>query len=382
MSKISIIGGGITGLTTAIGLEQAGYETEVFEAAPAFKPSGAGIIISPNAMQVLTSFGLAKDVQQAGKSIDALRLAKTNGSIMQTAAMQFDGIGSVGIHRGKLHEILLANLKSDVCFGKRLTNISDGENGIHLEFNGDEKQTADVVLAADGIHSAMRQTLFPKSQLRDSGQVCWRGVSDNTAVGEFAGSLPVEIWGAGQRMGIVPLADDQTYWYATDVLASDPITLDDAAEKEHLLNVFADFPAPTLELIKAVPAEKILRHRLNDLAPIPQWHTGSILLLGDAAHAMTPNLGQGAAQGIVDAWTIVGCIKGRATINEAFEQFVALRQKEVNQVVAQCWQIGKVTNIRSSWLSGLRNSTLSLVPASVGDRGRRKLFALPNLSRK
>ncbi len=376
--NISIIGGGIAGLTTAVALTQLGYTPHVYEAANELKPLGAGIILSPNAMAVLRHLGLEQEALAQGQPIKALQLAQSNNErIMQSTAMQLGNLSSVGIHRGALQNLLLSALPAEqLHLSHRLKQVTQDQAGVTATFGNREQLTSDILLGADGLRSAVRQTIFPENKTRDSGQICWRGVAQIPAGQTEA----IEYWGIGTRFGVVPISEREIYWYATDVTEPEGV-FEAKYHKIYLQNRFSSYPKLVRNLLQATPVEKLLRHPLIDIEPLPEWYKNRIALVGDAAHAMTPNLGQGAAQSMVSAWTIAQCFAqfpdNRA---QAFNHFQQLRLKPVQQVIQQCWQIGQLTNWTTPWLCQTRNNLISLVPTWVGNIGRRRTFALPKIA--
>ena len=216
---ITIIGGGIGGLTTALALEKTGLDYQVFERTPALKPVGAGIWLAPNALQVLDWLGLLKEVQAAGNTINRILLGQSDMSPLsssdQQAAVDRFGFSTVAIHRAALLEVLYRKLpEGKVHLGKafdHFTELEDGKTEVH--FTDESAVITDALLGVDGINSAVRRQLFPNSSIRYSGQTCWRGVAD-FELPEDQRDLGVELWGKGARFGLSRIAPGKTYWFA------------------------------------------------------------------------------------------------------------------------------------------------------------------------
>ncbi|MEM7801264.1 MAG: FAD-dependent monooxygenase, partial [Chloroflexota bacterium] len=316
--QATIIGGGITGLTVACMLENLGINYQLYEATPEFRHVGAGIILSPNALFVFDQLGLMPKLEAASFPLHRFDIVDQSGRLIQKNETAFEQGGqayhSLGIHRGDLQSILLESIPQEKRhLGKRLAEYRPELK--HVTFDDGDEIPVDYLLACDGIHSTVRQTIFPDAQLRYSGQTCWRGVATTNLRPEQL-NAPAEMWGEGVRFGYVPLAADQTYWYATDAVPQNGKDDDLEGAKRDLEEMFRRFPSVVSEIISQT--DHIIRHDLVDLALLSRWSAGSALLLGDAAHAMTPNLGQGAAQGIEDAWAIGNALSQHANPREAF----------------------------------------------------------------
>ncbi|MEL6925338.1 MAG: FAD-dependent monooxygenase, partial [Bacteroidota bacterium] len=363
MKKITIIGAGIGGLTTAIALEQKGYEVHLFEAFAKMKRLGAGIVLANNAMQVYRRLGLQSIIEKAGNRIDALKVVDENLEVMtQVQVKQFKqkiGVNYVAIHRGDLQEVLLRQLKrTQLHLGKRLQNVEENEDGVYLSFEDGGTHRCDALLAADGIHSRVREQLFPASTVRSAGQTCWRGVAKITLPQPYA-HVVSESWGMGTRFGLVPLQHKECYWFAVANYRTD--FRKDFADKK-LTDILTDYHPLVHEVIRATPADQILLNELNDLAPMSRWHTNRVCLVGDAAHATTPNMGQGACQAIEDALAISICLEQSTDLAKAFKQFQSLRMKKANDIIRQSWQIGKLAHLPKGFKRNMRNAVLRLTP--------------------
>jgi len=367
---IAIIGAGIGGLTTGVALKQLGMDFQIFERSPELKAFGAGIILSPNAMYVLTQLCLETEIKAAALPYKGFALKAPNGKTLQTnpTTIEYDGTTyqSRGITRGRLHEILSASIQDKVQLSKELASIE----GNTLTFKDNSKVEASAIIAADGIHSVVRKQYFPETPLRYSGQSCWRALVNFELKNEYLHTA-AEYWGNGIRFGCIPVAKDKVYFYTTDVQPSGK-TIE--SPKTFLQDSFKDFHYPIPELIAASNENEIMQHDLWDFAPISSYKKDNMLLLGDAAHAMTPNLGQGAAQSMEDALIISRCVANENTIQDAFSKFEQQRIPKASQLVKTGWRIGQVTNWRNPVLCKLRNTLVASTPASVGTKQLQNLM--------
>jgi 2-polyprenyl-6-methoxyphenol hydroxylase-like FAD-dependent oxidoreductase len=209
--NITIVGGGIAGLTTAIALNKAGFSTTIFEAAPEVKAVGAGLALAANAMKAFQKIGIAEDVIAEGRILPAFllldqqgkQLAKTNSEVLSKKY----GVDNFTIHRADLHRVLLSKLDpTTVHSNKRIVDIvTQGEKTV-LTFQDGSTHETEVLVAADGIHSPIRKKLLPESKERYAGYTCWRAIIDNTKLQITESS---ETWGNNGRFGIVPLSAQQ-----------------------------------------------------------------------------------------------------------------------------------------------------------------------------
>ncbi len=367
-----IIGGGIAGLTTAISLKQAGIDVAIYEAAPEIKPIGAGIWLAVNAIQVLKHLGLLEIIRSNSYALEEFRVTDYDGNILQKAfekdVIQTFGEQGAAIHRGRLQQNLIDALGDiPLYLGKRCKNL-DTENLIVTFEDGTQIQ-ADFIIGADGIHSIIRKHLFPFVQLRHSGQTCWRGVADYSLGLQQA----TEMWGKQLRFGIVPILEKETYWFAVSSKALDF----DAkkATKSDLLQLYLSFAPPVSDIISATPQDKMINNDLLDFKPLDtKWFKGNICLIGDAAHAMTPNMGQGGCQAIEDAYFIGQAFKKHKNPLQAFDFFYKKRYKKVKEIVVNSYRIGQLAHIRRGhWF---RNFIVKNSPKSLTNNRLKKLYSI------
>lgn len=365
--RIAIVGGGIGGLCTAIALQKAGLETIVFESSPEFKPVGAGLMLGNNAIRALAKLGLDQVVVEAGRILEAIIICDKKGKPLSKMNTKFVseqfGTDNVAIHRAALHEILLRNLKSDtLAFGKKCVDFYQEGKKVRLKFEDGTEETVDYVIASDGIHSVFRKKLIPNSSPRYAGYTCWRGVV-NIGQSELDQDVATETWGSNGRFGIVPLAEHKVYWFAcVNAPMNDSET--STFRKNKIYSIFKDYHNPIPKLINATKDEDIIRNDIIDIAPIKQFAFGRVLLIGDAAHATTPNMGQGAGQAIEDAIFLASCLNKTLKIEDAFKHFEILRVKRTAKIIKMSRRIGHVAQSRNPIIINIRDSMLRRVTPS------------------
>ena len=377
--KIIIIGGGIGGLTTAIALQQRGIHAQIYEAAPEIREAGAGLWVAANAINVLERLGIATEIKAVGNQLLYAGLADHKGNSLSevdfTKIINNYGNGTVAIHRGKLQSILLKNVASQSIFtGKKVENIAHTEGGIQVQFSDGSSEKCDVLIGADGLNSVVRKHLFGVVPLRYSGQTCWRGISKSSLKDT---RTTTELWGkkGGLRASYVQVGENEVYWYVT-LKEKEGIKISPTLLKSYLLDLVSEFQSDIQNIIQNTETSAILHNDLFDFKPIPQWHKGNIVLVGDAAHATTPNLGQGACQAIEDAYVLAKCLSEKNDPQEAFKAYQNIRFKKAKFVVETSYQLGLLNNIGGAIGYRLRNLVLKSVPKSMSDKQFDYLFKL------
>lgn len=368
--KVLIIGAGIGGLTTAIALEKCGIDVEIYERATQLQAVGAGLTLWSNAIKVFRALGMGDALLKLGMYEGQGAIRTANGDILTSAKINDQNvetaIASIIVHRAELHQLLLQNMHSQIHMGRELTHYSKTTDGVIVYFADGTTATGDVLIAADGIHSAIRGQMKPQSKPIYSGYTAYRGVVsfDHARVGGIWG----ESWGQGSRFGIAPLAGNRVYWFATENIAEGQRTASAETAKAHLQSLFADWHHPIPQLLAETGASEILHHDIYDIAPLDTWTDDCVVLLGDAAHAMTPNLGQGACQAIEDAYAIAACLASRNGVADALKRYESIRLPRTRSIMGQSHQIGVAGQLENSVLCRLRNLAVKLVPDRIRDR--------------
>ncbi|MFH6604285.1 FAD-dependent monooxygenase [Maribacter algicola] len=375
---IDIIGAGIGGLTTAIALGQKGIKTRIFEQAEQIKPVGAGIILASNAMQVYEKLGLRKIIEENGNAISSMNITKPNLTPLSKIDLSYfekkHGTKNIAIHRGKLQQILIDELKStEINLDHKLASIVKNENGYDLNFENGKQVQSTTVLGADGLNSIVRQTILPKNSIRNANQICWRGIARSILPIKFRNELN-EAWGGSERFGFVQIAENKVYWYALKSFKKNK----DEFSINSLQQYFGGYNSVIKDIINSTKREHINTAEISDLKPTDTWFKGNICLIGDSAHATTPNMGQGACQAIEDAFVLSECLH-KYEITKAFSQYQKLRLPKAHQVVKASWLVGKMAHISNPILIGLRNQMLRSTPSSVNRKQNEQIFQLAEI---
>ncbi|WP_214416119.1 FAD-dependent monooxygenase [Sphaerisporangium fuscum] len=357
MSHAVVIGGGIGGLTAAIALGQKGWSVTLCERARSLEPIGSGLAIAPNALRALQTIGVGDEVRKLAALEGGTGLRAPDGRWFMhtdaaTAQARF-GEPIVVLLRPALVELLAARLAPDTLrLGTTVHAVDPGTGRVSTD---DGDLDADLIVAADGIHSAVRRALFPAHPAPvHSGVTSWRVVVPRPEM-DLRGS---ETWGAGTVFGIMPLAGDLVYCYATATLdRSGPKGGD---QRDELLRLFGDWHDPIPRLLAAARPDGILRHDVFSSArPLPAFHQGRVALLGDAAHAMTPNMGQGACQAIEDAVVLAHVMEGGGTAGR-LAAYTDARLPRTTKIVESSWNICRVTRWTNPLAVWARETLMSL----------------------
>lgn len=420
-----VIGGGIGGLTTAVALHDSGWEVTVLERAAALEPVGAGISLAPNAQRALDTVGVGDAIRAMAAWHGAGALRLPGGRLLvradNAAAERRFGGPVVVVHRADLIGLLADRLPEGAVrtgtaavtdpgdpadparparvrlidagarreAGPRARTVDAGARTGARGAAGAPELSADLVVAADGVHSAARRALFPgHPEPRYSGFTTWRFVVP-------APPCPVEpheTWGAGALWGSQPLHDGRIYAYASAAVPPDGHAPDD--ERAELLRRFGDWHRPVPDLLAAVDPAAVLRHDVRTLArPLPAYHRGRVALLGDAAHPMTPHLGQGGGQAVEDAVVLARLVaaggpsaRGTAAgpsargTAAALAEYTRLRLPRTTEVVRRSARVGRATAWRSAPARALRAGLFTATARVAPDLALRALDGIADWS--
>jgi 2-polyprenyl-6-methoxyphenol hydroxylase-like FAD-dependent oxidoreductase len=264
------------------------------------------------------------------------------------------------VHRADLHRILAA--AAPPVEPTSVAEVRDTGDGATIVLDSGETRNFDLVVGADGIASTVRRSWPGDPGIRYAGYTAWRGVTRSPVDVPMAG----ETWGHGERFGVVPMGDGRVYWFA---VASVPPNWPVPDERAGLLRRFGAWHDPIPALLDATDDEAVLRNDIIDVAaPLRGFARGRVVLVGDAAHAMTPNLGQGGNQALEDAVTLATLAAHAADVPGALGQYDRLRRRRTLPVVRRSWQLGRVAQASSPALVAVRNALMRLLPAAAAVR--------------
>ncbi len=344
MSRALIIGAGVSGPVTAMALRRAGIESSIFEARSA-AATGAGsyLTVASNGLQALRTIDAERLVADVGFPTPDTVLVNARGKRLGTVpigATLPDACISRTIRRADLHRAL----HDEACqrgvrieFGRRLVDASTGPGGVTARFDDGSEARGDVLIGCDGIQSATRRIIDPASPSpRYVGLLNFGGYTPRMTVA--APGAWHMIFGTRAFFGFATDSDGGTAWFAN--VPRHAVTPEERAStpagewKRLLLDLFAPDQGPATELIRAGTLE-LTADNTHDLPSLPTWYRGSLIVIGDAAHAPSPSSGQGASMAIEDAVVLAKCLRDITPVPRAFAAFEQLRRRRVERVVAQ-----------------------------------------------
>ncbi|CAH1219668.1 Aurachin C monooxygenase/isomerase [Paenibacillus allorhizoplanae] len=361
--KAIVIGAGIGGLCTALSLQQQGWRVAIYDKATSLREAGAGIVLAANAMKALDLLGIGETVRNVGAPVIQADIRKWDGTIITSlpAAKQaaLYGTQSYVIHRADLQAILVQAVTDTTTIqtNKQWIDGTQSEQGVKAVFQDGTQEYADVIIGSDGFHSAVRERLFGQSPVRYSGYIALRGVCTQEEARNTTQGGGFEALGPGKRFGLSSLGNGRVFWFAA--INAPQGKLPPVKERQsELLRQFHGWYNPVVSAIEATEASTILAHNIVDRPLLSKWSSGRVTLLGDAAHPMLPNLGQGGAQAIEDAIVLARCLRN-PDIPAALSAYENARMARTNRIVRMSRSMGRMVQLENPFLIYCRNKLLA-----------------------
>lgn len=363
-ARAIIVGGGIGGVTAGIALQQAGFAVLVLERAEELQEVGSGLPLWTNALSALQKLGLADAIETIGIPVTAGKVSNWRGGILADLRSEdlLERLGTIStvVHRAELLATLLNAFDEEkVQLGATCVGFRQDAEHVYARLANGQELSADLLIGADGLHSTIRAHLFGAQKPRYAGYTCWRGVADIDGTG-----LETWAWGKGYQFGITPMTNDRAYWFAQRY-TPEGMRDKECGRKCEVLELFNDWHDPIPRVIQATKEEHILRNDVYEQKHLHHWSRGRVTLLGDAAHAMTPNLGQGACQAIEDAVVLAASLETTSDVVSALKLYETLRIKRTNRIARLASVIGRVVQLENPLLSGIRDRIAKHIPENV-----------------
>ncbi|MEO5807398.1 FAD-dependent monooxygenase [Devosia sp.] len=381
--SIAICGGGIGGLATALTLHRAGFHPVVFERATAaqLRTEGIFLTLAPNGVNALRAVGLADAVLAAGIRTDGLAMYNERGrqlSVIDYSAHTGSfGAASSTIRRGALAGILLnavTALGISVRHGGAIERVQETAAGVELSVAG-RTETFDIAIACDGLRSRVRRDLFPElPEPLYSGQIGTGGVIDVPGVPDTGGLMRMT-FGRQAFFGYIKAPGQPVYWfndYGAPESETAPVR-DADAFGARLRAMHATDPLDNAKILAAAGA---IEHHypIYDMPELARWHTDRVVLMGDAAHAVTPHSGQGASMAIEDAVVLAACLAVEPNPSGAFRRFVALRHDRVHKAI-EIGRAGGSQKVAGTWWERKLRDMILPVFMPIGTRMQATMFS-------
>jgi 2-polyprenyl-6-methoxyphenol hydroxylase-like FAD-dependent oxidoreductase len=374
IDRVLVVGGGIGGLAAAVALRRVGLRASVFERAAEIHEVGAGLTIWSNAVKALRQLGLAETVVARGTILERNKTITPQGKVLMEEDIgklsREAGAPSVVVHRAELQRTLLEALPAEeVHTDHACVGVEQTADGAIARFANGREERGDLLIGADGIRSVVREHVLGKSEPIYAGYTCWRGMATVSGF-DFPAGDSYFLLGRGTQMGLFHCGPGRAYWFVSRNAPRDSL----AGQGPHRQKVLASFPVwPEVfrAAIESTDEAAILPGDIIDRDPSPVWGQGRITLLGDAIHATTPNLGQGACQALEDAVVLAHCLHGSADAVAALRRYEDLRRERTAMVTRRSRFLGRVFQLQNPLALWLRNW---IFQTRLGQKQGRDLF--------
>jgi 2-polyprenyl-6-methoxyphenol hydroxylase-like FAD-dependent oxidoreductase len=353
IETILIVGGGVAGLTTAAALHRHGFTTELVERQQSWHALGAGFLVQANGMRMLLSLGLAAGVEDAGVVVRRWRFCDEQGEVLSETDLEelwADAGPCVGIERSKLQRALLLGVGDLRCrLGTSVISVVQDERRVSVGFSDGSTEDYDLVVGADGIRSTVRALTLTAAAPSDLGAMNWRSIAPIRPAGLTGLQMHL---GDGCMFGLVPMGAGRTYGFAYVIQPRfhDPLE----GRLDRLRNRFATFGGRVLEYLASLKRDDQVICSAMEWMEFEKWHTGRVVLVGDAAHASSPMMGQGGCMAMEDACVLAEELRAAATMESALASYVSRRKARVEWVQHESMAVGESLIMPSA----VRNATL------------------------
>lgn len=329
-TRVLVSGAGIGGLSAGLALKRAGFDVKIFERHPELRTAGAGLNVWPNGVRVLYDLGLKEAFDSTANLLEFYRTYSSDGELIGeedlVAYRTRYGAPVTGVYRRDLSAMLAAPFSdTELMFDHEITSYEERDDKVIVHFAHGGTETGDLLIAADGVYSAIRHQMIGEVEFKTDKHVRWRGIFQVADAGIHPKS-EVDVIGEHGHLGWLPIGRGLAYWYAAG---------EGLETKEQALAYFGSWQGSLVpQVLRATDPDSIIRNELMDFAtPLKSWTTGRVALLGDSAHPMLPGVAQGANQALEDSAIITRHLLEAPNYQTAFERYEAERIELVNRVV-------------------------------------------------
>lgn len=353
IETILVVGGGVAGLTTAAALHRHSFTTELVERQQNWHALGAGFLVQANGMRMLRSLGLAAGVENAGAVVHRWQFCNEQGDVLSETDLEMlwgDAGPCIGIERPKLQRALLSGVADLPCrLGTSVTSLVQDDRRVSVGFSDGSTEDYDLVVGADGIRSTVRALTSTAAAPSDLGAMNWRSIAPIRPAGLTGLQMHM---GDGCVFGLVPMGGGRTYGFAYVIQPRfhDPIE----GRLDRLRNRFATFGGRVQEYLASLERDDQVICSAMEWMEFKKWHAGRAILVGDAAHASSPMMGQGGCMAMEDACVLAEELRAAATVESALVSYVSRRKARVEWVQHQSMAVGESLIMPSA----VRNATL------------------------
>jgi len=373
--KVIIIGSGMGGLTAGIAMKQAGYRVEIYDRVRELRPAGAGISLWSNGVKVLNRLGLGQEIARIGGHMQRMAYYSMTGESLTDFSLQplIDAVGQrpYPVVRTDLQTMLLQAFGSDaVQLGARCVGVTQDDHAVTATFEDGSIATGDVLVAADGTHSMLRDYVLGYPLERQYvGYVNWNGlvpISEDLA--------PADSWvlyvGEHKRASLMPVGGNQFYFFLDVPLPKGTVSSPETY-REELSSFFKGWASPVQTLIQRLDPYRTNRVEIHDIPPLATLVKGRVALLGDAGHSTAPDLGQGGCQALEDALVLSNYLQTtNISVEDALKRYEAARKDRVTDIVNRARKRSDVTHGKDpvqtqAWYEELKREDGSTIMGAI-----------------
>jgi 2-polyprenyl-6-methoxyphenol hydroxylase-like FAD-dependent oxidoreductase len=375
--NVIVIGAGLGGLAAAVAARRAGADVMVFERRREGAREGLGLGLWTSGTTALDRLGVRQAAFADFPTISRIVIRDQAGRLIKEVLDHRLGrdapLLAVIVERHWLLETLLSALgASRVRFDMEFVKFEQEASEVVAHFADGRTERADLLVGADGLHSRVRHQLHPQAKPRSLQVVAWRGITTLPPNGIQIGTGS-ETWGRGAVFGLHPMDQGRWYWYASATNADSRSRSLPLGDRDELLRRFHGWHDPIEQAIRATDTDSLVRTPLYDLDPLTKWGNGRVSLLGDAAHAVSPALGQGGCMALQDAVALGACIRERATTGAALEAYERRRRRHARSIARASRLWSALLHSRSPTVYRLRDLFMRRLPPKLLEAGMKRI---------